>query len=147
MFLVLRRCAFVLLILMASAPGDASSEAVRYARLYADDSGKTHFEDKMVEMQPLVYYPKMEVSSLTKASSIGFFRLASTSDSNWHPSPRRQWVFVLKGIMEVEAQDGDTIRFGPGSILFAEDTIGKCHKTRVVSDEEVLAVWVPVGSE
>ena len=85
MFQVFRRCAFVLLILTVSAPGDASSESVRYARLYADDSGKTHFEDKMVEMQPLVYYPKMEVSPMTEASSIGFFRLASNSDSNWHP--------------------------------------------------------------
>ena len=147
MFQVLRRCAFVLLILTVSASVDASSDSVRYARLYADDSGKTHFEDMIFEMQPIVYYPSMAVSSFTKASKIGFFRLAATSDSDWHPSPRRQWVFVLRGIMEVEAQNGDTRRFGPGSILFAEDTNGKGHKTRVVGDEEVIAVWVPVGSK
>ena len=58
---------------------------------------------------------------------------------DWHPAPRRQWIFILSGTLEVEVQDGEVRQFPSGSILFVEDTTGKGHKTRVVGGAAVLA--------
>jgi quercetin dioxygenase-like cupin family protein len=66
---------------------------------------------------------------------------------DWHPAPRRQWLFVLSGTLEVEVQDGEVRQFQVGSIIFVEDTEGKGHKTRVVGKEAFVAAVVPVGTK
>ena len=62
--------------------------------------------------------------------------------SDWHPSSTRNIFFVLGGEWEVTASDGKARRFAAGSVLLAEDTIGKGHASRVVSNTDSLAVMV-----
>jgi hypothetical protein len=38
--------------------------------------------------------------------------------------------------------DGETRRFGPGSVFLAEDTTGKGHQTRAVGVGGCVVVWV-----
>jgi quercetin dioxygenase-like cupin family protein len=45
--------------------------------------------------------------------------------SDWHPSSARDIFFVLTGEWEVTASDGESRRFGAGSVLLVEDTSGK----------------------
>src|SRR5437870_989233 len=49
-------------------------------------------------------------------------RLTYTSD--WHPAPRRQFVVLLTGAVEVTVSDGETRPFGPGSVFLVEDIAG-----------------------
>jgi hypothetical protein len=55
-----------------------------------------------------------------------------------HPAPRRQVGVVLSGELEVEVHSGDRRRFGPGSIVFLEDTTGSGHITRVLQPSSYL---------
>jgi hypothetical protein len=50
---------------------------------------------------------------------------------------------VLAGSMDVEAGDGETRVFTPGTVLCVTDIAGRGHQTRVVGAEELFLVWVP----
>jgi hypothetical protein len=51
---------------------------------------------------------------------------------------------VLSGSMEVEAGDGETRVFTPGTVLCVTDITARGHQTRVVGADELLLVWVPI---
>jgi hypothetical protein len=51
---------------------------------------------------------------------------------------------VLAGSMEVDAGDGETRVFTPGTVLCVTDIAGHGHQMRVVGAEELLLVWVPI---
>jgi quercetin dioxygenase-like cupin family protein len=55
---------------------------------------------------------------------------------DWHPAPARQFLVVLEGEFEVSASDGETRRFGAGSVLLVEDTTGKGHMTRALGEAD-----------
>jgi len=65
--------------------------------------------------------------------------------SEWHPTSVRNIFFVLTGEWEVVASDGESRRFGPGSVLLVEDTTGKGHSSRVVSETDSLAAMVQLA--
>ena len=64
---------------------------------------------------------------------------------DWHPAPRRQYVIILSGQLEIGLGDGTTRRFGPGDARLVEDTTGQGHTTRVVSDEPVVMGIIPLA--
>jgi hypothetical protein len=53
---------------------------------------------------------------------------------DWHPAPARQLWVGVEGHLDVTVSDGETRRFGPGSLLLLEDVTGKGHVTKAVSD-------------
>ena len=57
---------------------------------------------------------------------------------DYHVGPRRQWVMVVSGVMEIECKSG-TRRFLPGELLFVDDLTGHGHITRNVEGAWVLA--------
>jgi uncharacterized cupin superfamily protein len=59
--------------------------------------------------------------------------------------PARNIFFVVSGKWEVTASDGESRRFGTGDVLLVEDTIGKGHSSRVVSDTDALAAMVAIA--
>jgi hypothetical protein len=61
-------------------------------------------------------------------------------DRSWHNAPLRQYVVTLTGWWEIEVSDGEVRRFGPGSVLLAEDTTGKGHVNRVNGPTERLMI-------
>jgi hypothetical protein len=53
-------------------------------------------------------------------------------------------VFVLSGTLEVETTEGEVRRWGQGSLLMADDTKGKGHRTRVLEGPaKLLFVRLP----
>ena len=62
-----------------------------------------------------------------------------------HLAPRRQLIINLDGEVEIEA-GAITRRFGPGSIIFAEDLTGRGHVTRDVGGAR-QSVVIPVPGE
>jgi hypothetical protein len=118
---------------------------VRYARLYSDESGESHFEDVDVGMDEVMFAPPappLKVSEFLSSSSFGFLSAKPGWAGEWHPAPGRQFMLYLQGEVEAEASDGEVRRFGPGSATLIEDTTGKGHRSRVVSNEEVLIAVV-----
>lgn len=80
---------------------------------------------------------------VARSSSVGKLRAAGPAGwfGDWHPAPHRQFFFFfLVGEFEIRVSDGAVRRFGPGSILFVEDTTGREHTTRNVGDDAMVAV-------
>ena len=115
-------------------------------RLYADSKGESHFGHVSVSLQDVDFAPPappLEVSDIVEARH-GFLRAAPGWWGDWHPTPARQFMCLLSGTLEVEVSDGETRRMSPGMIVLLEDTKGRGHTTRVVSDEPVVLVFAQV---
>src|SRR2546428_8545659 len=115
-----------------------------YTRIYADKSGETHLEDVTLEMKDSTFASKM--SDAIAAKSV-IFRLNNSQEYfvDWHNAPRRQFVVNLSGEVEITVSDGQTRRFGAGSILLAEDVTGKGHISRGVGNGERRVIFIPLA--
>ena len=135
-------------LLAASLPMFAdeaeTASQLKYSVLYRDADDVTHFRDDHLVWRGVGTPATIWVTPLLDATKMGFLRIPAESRSDWHPAPRKQFVMVLEGLMEVEAQDGERRTFAPGSILLVTDTEGRGHRTNALGKHEVFLVWVPV---
>ena len=118
---------------------------MKYTRFFADGNGDSHIEDVEVELTSCDFAPPappLDLSLTTLATGVAFLCFPAGWDGDWHPTPRRQFLFFLAGEVEAETSDGERRRYGPGSVVLLEDTTGKGHRSWVVGDGEVLAAVV-----
>ena len=123
---------------------------MRITRIWADDTGESHFEDMELELESIDYAPPappLDVSVPFPAEQALVFEFPAGWFGDWHPSPRRQRYFNRGGRLEVEVGDGETRRVGPGAIVLLEDLTGTGHVTRVVGDEGSTGVFVQLSEE
>jgi len=117
---------------------------LKYVRVYSDSIGETHFEDLEINLDEIDFAPPappIYTSDITPSASYGFLSVLPGWESEWHPTPKRQFIIYLSGIIEAEVSDGEIRQFGPGSITLVEDTSGKGHKSKALgNDKIVLAV-------
>ena len=75
-------------------------------RIYTGQDGQTHFED--------LPQPTEEIHNVTlqAGANLMFRRFAADYSSDRHTAPRRQYIFILEGQMEIGIGDGTTRRFG-----------------------------------
>ncbi|MET1083452.1 MAG: cupin domain-containing protein [Burkholderiales bacterium] len=120
--------------------------SIRYDRLYSDSDGTSrvqrNLEIQLSKRDFVPPAPPIEVSAIEPASTYAFLIVPAGFIGDWHPSPKRQWIFYLQGEMEYEAGDGSKWRVGPGSYMLTEDTTGQGHRSRVVSQTSALLVAV-----
>src|SRR4029077_11837765 len=108
-------------------------------RIYTGQDGQTHFEDL-----PLPADESRNVA-LQADAHVVFRRFPADYSSDWHTAPRRQYIFILEGQMEIGIGDGTTRRFGPGDVVLADDLTGRGHTTRSVGVPRISAT-VPLGA-
>ncbi len=121
-----------------------------YIRVYADSLGASHFAADKVDFTLVDYAPPapaISVSEVAAAQGVIFLSSPSGWFGDWHPAPRRQYIFCMSGEIEVEVSNGEIRRFGPGSIILVEDTVGQGHITRVVSAERAYLVAVSLTGQ
>ncbi len=125
--------------IMAGDPlGDAS---VIYTRVLMDHEGQTYFADTEVNFELKDFAPPagpVGVAAMQAAKTVVFTTADGEWRGNWHPAPRKQFVFMLDGAIEIEVADGEIRQFSIGDIILLEDVSGKGHDTRVVSAEPAL---------
>jgi hypothetical protein len=120
----------------------------RYSRLYSDASGESHFEDIDAELSLVDFAasaPQLGVSEYFSAERTAFFGGPSGWTADWHVSSARNLFVVISGKWEIEASDGTVRLFSANSVLLAEDTTGKGHRSRVISDEDSIALLVQLA--
>jgi hypothetical protein len=116
----------------------------RYTKVVSTDDGGSTFEDAeihLAEQQVADGVPPMFAGGLSSSASVVFLRSAEF-DSDPHPAPRRQWVVMLRGAIEVEVSDGTRRRFEPGDLVLVTDTTGSGHVTLAVGDPPLEGLFV-----
>jgi quercetin dioxygenase-like cupin family protein len=108
-------------------------------RIYTGHDGQTHFEDL-----PLPAEESHNVA-LQPGANLVFRCFPADYWSDWHTAPRRQYIFILVGQMEIGIGDGTTRRFGPGDVVLADDLTGQGHTTRSLGVPRISAT-VAVGA-
>jgi len=119
---------------------DVSVEAVR---IFTDSDGESHFGPLSIDFSARDFAPPappVEVSEVVP-SRHGFLRAPPGWFGDWHPTPARQFMCLLSGILEVGVSDGEVRRMSPGTIVLLEDLEGRGHSTRVVSAEAAVLVF------
>ena len=74
---------------------------MKYARLYADDAGETHFEDVEVSEAEIDFAPPappLFASEAIPAARALFTRFPAGWSGDWHPAPTRQYGIILISI-------------------------------------------------
>lgn len=63
-------------------------------------------------------------------------------DYDWHNAPRRQFIVLLDGEIEVEVTSGERRVFSGGDVLLVEDTTGSGHRTRSTDGERRRSIFI-----
>ncbi len=111
---------------------------LKYVRVYTDSLGGSNFEDLEIDLHEIDFAPPAPpifTSELNFSKRYGFLSVLPGWIGEWHPTPKRQFVFYLSGTIEAEVSDGEIRQFGIGSITLVGDTIGKGHKSKVIGNE------------
>ncbi len=118
-----------------------------FLRVYTGEDGKSHLEELSPDFQPFVDTEGAhgEATALQAASGITIRRNDPGYFLDFHCAPRRQYTITLAGEVEIGTGDGTLKRFGPGTMLLAEDLTGEGHTTRVVGNETRVSVVVPLA--
>ncbi|WP_026836279.1 hypothetical protein [Limisalsivibrio acetivorans] len=112
----------------------------RITRIGVDEEGKSYFEEIDIPLKD-----GGDIGLLSEAfpvKSIIFRRTESDYDYDWHNAPRRQFIIMQKGGVEITAGSGETRTFTTGDILLVEDTHGGGHISRAVNNEPRDSIFV-----
>lgn len=111
---------------------------MKVVRIYTGTDNQTHFQD--VDLDTF--------ATLAAQVGTGPVRLnqgPARSAMDFHNAPRRQYVLMLSGQMEIEIGDGTKRGLDPGDVLVAEDLTGKGHITRGVGEQPRVSLAVPLA--
>lgn len=119
---------------------------MRYVRIFADENGRSAFEDVEVQGTPTVTVegvPPLLVSGPFPAASMLVVEQPSDGTPEWEPhvAPRKQWLIVLTGRAAVTVSDGERREFGAGALLSFEDTEGEGHLSTPLTDDLSYAMF------
>ena len=115
---------------------------MKVRRIFSDPDGRTRMEWREVPLDA----SERPTSAPLPASQVFFRETLEGHTHKRHNAPRRQLVIVVSGLGEVELPDGETWRFGPGAVLFAENTTGDGHITRSLEGVRIFA-YLPMPDE
>ena len=107
-------------------------------RIYTGDDSQTHFQE--VDLDTF--------AAIATNPGQGPLRLnhrPGDAGLAFHNAPRRQYVVLLSGKMEIETGLGEKRLLGPGDVLIAEDLTGKGHTTRSVGGELRVSLSIPLA--
>ncbi|MFE3188315.1 hypothetical protein ACFXHA_04855 [Nocardia sp. NPDC059240] len=121
---------------------------LRYTVIESTEDGGSIFVDAEIPLTERILatgVPAMSVGGLPSAAGVSYLR-STEFDSAPHPAPVRQWVVMLRGMIEVTTSDGERRRFAPGDLVLAADTEGRGHTTVAVGHPPFEALFVPTSS-
>lgn len=115
---------------------------MKITRIWADDAGESHYED--LEVPYTTENPLGRMSDPLPVTSMILRENEPGYDYDWHTAPRRQYIVMLAGFVEIQVSDGETRTFGPGEIVLVEDTTGKGHKSRSPDGKPRKSIFLPL---
>jgi len=117
--------------------------------LFTDTDGRARFREEAIELSE--GSPAARLSPLLPATGLQLRESPVGFRSDFHCTGTPQWLFVLRGRMEIGLQDGSSRVFGPGEHFYSADTlpVGATfdptvhgHWSRQVGDEPLVTAFV-----
>lgn len=114
-------------------------------RFYTGKDGLSH-----VEKIEVMNFDQNDVVNLIETTTGATLRRSKPGPPDagfgeFHPGPRRQYIFDLAGHEEVEFSGGERITLNPGDIELIEDLAPtKGHRNRNLGPEDRLVLWIPI---
>jgi hypothetical protein len=117
--------------------------------LFTDADGRARFREDAIALTEGT--PQSRLSPLQPAAGLQLRESPVGFRSDFHCTGTPQWLFVLRGRMEIGLQDGSTRVFGPGEHFFSADTLpaGAAfdpkvhgHRSRQLGDEPLVTLFV-----
>lgn len=117
--------------------------------LFTDTDGRARWRDERIALGE-----GSEAARLSALMPSGGLQLRESPvgfRSQWHCSPHPQWVFILKGHMEIGLQDGNSRVFAPGEHFYSADLLPAGatfdaavhgHWSRQVGNEPLVTLFV-----
>ena len=117
--------------------------------LYPDTDGRAKFREEGVALSE-----GTDAARLTPLMPSGGLQLRQSPvgfRSQFHCTGAPQWLFVLRGQMEIGLQDGSSRIFGPGQHFYSADTLPAGarfdpavhgHRSRQLGDEPLVTLFV-----
>jgi hypothetical protein len=89
--------------------------------LFTDADGRARFREEKIPLDEGT--PQAMLSKILPASGCQLRESPVGFRSDWHCTPRPQWLFVLEGEMEIGLRDGTSRIFRPGEHFFSADVL------------------------
>ena len=89
--------------------------------LYTDTDGRARFREHAVALSEGT--PQAALSPLLPSGGYQLRESPVGVRSQFHCTVTPQWVFILRGTMEIGLQDGSSRSFGPGEHFYSDDTL------------------------
>lgn len=109
-------------------------------KVFSGDDGQSHFADMDVPLSDGGEIGRL--SEFIPAHGLVLRETDEDYDYDWHNAPRRQFVFLLRGGVEIEVGDGEIRRLLPGEVLLVEDTTGQGHRSRAIDHQARISAFV-----
>lgn len=115
---------------------------MQITRLYTGEDEESHFEEIEIPLKDAGNIGRL--SDVVDATGIIFRENDPDYNYDWHNAPRRQYIIMLEGVVEVEIGDGEKRQFEPGDVLLVEDTTGRGHISRTVGNQPRKSIFVTI---
>ena len=89
--------------------------------LFTDHGGRARFREEAIPLDEGA--PQTLLSKILPATGYQLRRSPVGFRSDWHCTPKPQWVFILDGEMEIGVREGSSRVFRPGEHFFAADLL------------------------
>lgn len=100
-------------------------------RVFSGNDGQSHCERKEIDFP--THNELGHTSGLHPVEGVVFRKWEADYDYDFHTAPRRHFVVILEGMLEMEVGSGEKHRLDPGTVFLVEDTTGKGHIMRAIA--------------
>ena len=117
--------------------------------LFTDTDGRARFREETLQLSEGT--PAARLSPVLPATALQLRESPVGFRSEFHCTGAPQWLFVLRGQMEIGLQDGSSRIFGPGDHFYSADTLPEGatfdpavhgHWSRQVGEEPLVTLFV-----
>ncbi|MBL8317026.1 MAG: hypothetical protein JNJ42_01405 [Burkholderiaceae bacterium] len=117
--------------------------------LFTDGDGLARWRDETIALTE--GKPLARLSPLAPSGGYQLRESPAGFRSEFHCTENPQWVFILRGRMEIGLRDGSSRIFGPGEHFYSADTVPAGqpfdaqrhgHWSRQVGDEPLVTLFV-----
>jgi len=119
--------------------------------LFTDHDGRAKFRNELIAMPAGT--PQSMLSAEFPATGYQLRHSPVGFKSQWHCTPKPQWVFILSGQMQIGLQDGSARIFAAGEHFFSADTLPEGgtfdatvhgHWSRQVGEDPLVTLFLKV---